>query len=74
MDDPNVNLKLLEKINEKQTSNEFHHQISIGSCGLHSIHVAFHAGAVATESSIKKILQERMYYMIVLQEGRIIRK
>ena len=74
MDDPNVNLKLLEKINEKQTSNAFHHQISIGSCGLHSIHVAFHAGAEATECSIKKILQERMYYMIVLQERRIIRK
>ena len=29
MDDPNVNLKLLEKINEELTSNEFHRIISI---------------------------------------------
>ena len=56
IDGPNVNLKLLEKINEERTSNEFHRLISIGSCGLHAIHGAFRAGAEATEWSIKKIL------------------
>ena len=49
MDGPNVNLKLLEKINEERTSNEFHRLISIGSCGLHTIHGAFCAGAEAAE-------------------------
>ena len=68
MDGLNVNLELLKKINEERTSNEFHCLISIGSCGLHTIHGAFHAAAEAIEGSIKKILQEHiMYYMIVLQ-------
>ena len=53
IDGLNVNLKLLEKINEERTSNEFHRLISIGSCGLHTIHGAFRAGAEATEWSIK---------------------
>ena len=56
MDGLNVNLKLLKKINEEQTSNEFHHLISIGSCGLHTTHGDFCAGAEATEWSIKKTL------------------
>ena len=71
---PNVNLKLVEKMNEEQNSNEFHPLISIGSYGLHMIHGAFCAGAEATEWSIKKILTEAYYYYIFLQEGRIIRK
>ena len=49
MDGLNVNLKLLGKINEERTSNEFHRSISIGSCGLYMIHGAFDAGAEATE-------------------------
>ena len=56
MDGPNVNLKLLEKVNEERTPNELHRLISIGSCGLHTIHDAFRAGTEATEWSIKKIL------------------
>ena len=63
MDGPNVNLKLLEKINEEQTLNEFHHLISIGSCGLHTIHGAFCAGVEATEWSIKKILTGAYYVL-----------
>ena len=56
MDCPNDNLKLLEKINEERTSNEFHCLISIGSCGLHTIHEAFRDGSEATEWSVKKTL------------------
>ena len=63
MDGTNVNLKLLEKINEERTSNEFHCLISIGSCGLHSIHGAFRACAEATEWSIKKILTGAYYVL-----------
>ena len=57
MDNPNVNLKMLQKINEECTTNEFHHLISIGSCGLHTIHGAFCTGAEATDWSKKKILR-----------------
>ena len=57
MDGPNVNLKMLQKINEERTANEFHHLISIGSCGLHTVHGAFRTGAEATDWSIKKILR-----------------
>ena len=49
MDGPNVDLKLLEKISEERTSNEFHRLISIESFGLHTIHGAFCAGAEATD-------------------------
>ena len=57
MDGPNVNLKMLQKINEERTANEFHHLISIGSCGLHTVHGAFRTGAEATDWRIKKILR-----------------
>ena len=63
MDGLNVNLKLLEKISEERTSNEFRHQISMGTCRLHMIHGAFHTGAEATEWSIKKVLT-RTYYIL----------
>ena len=57
MDGPNVNLKMLQKIDEERTANEFHHLISIGSCGLHTVHGAFRTGAEATDWRIKKILR-----------------
>ena len=57
MDDPNVSLKMLQKINEEHTANEFHHLISIGRCGLHIVDGVFHTGAEATDWSIKKILR-----------------
>ena len=63
MDGPNVNLKMLEKINKEQTSNEFHRLISIGSCGLHTIHGAFRPGAEATEWIIRKILTGASYVL-----------
>ena len=63
MDGLNVNLKLLGKINEERTSNEFHRSISIGSCGLYMIHGAFGAGAEATEWSLKKILIGAFYVL-----------
>ena len=43
--------------------NEFHRLISVGSCGLHPIHGAFHASAEATEWSIKKILIGAYYVL-----------
>ena len=57
MDGPNVNLKMLQKINEERTANEFHHLISVGSCELHTVHGASRTGAEATDWSIKKILR-----------------
>ena len=63
MDGPNVNLKLLEKSNEERTWNEFHRLISIGSCGLHTIHVSFRAGAEATASSTKNVLTGAYYVL-----------
>ena len=63
IDGPNVNLKLLEKISEEQTSNEFHQLVSTGSYGLHMIHGAFHARAEKTEWSIKKILTGAYYVL-----------
>ena len=57
VDGPNINLKMLQKINEEHTANEFHHLISVGSCGLHTVHGAFHTGAEAIDWSIKKILR-----------------
>ena len=57
MDGPNFSLKMLQKINEERTANEFHHLISIGSCGLHTIHGTFCTGAEATDWSIKKVLR-----------------
>ena len=43
--------------------NKLHLLISIGSCGLHMIHGAFHAGAEATECIIKTILTEAYYVL-----------
>ena len=57
MDGPNVSLKMLQNINEECTANEFHNLISIGSCGLHTLHGAFRTGAEVTDWSIKKILR-----------------
>ena len=57
MDGPSINLKMLQKINEECKANEFHHLISIGSCGLHIVHGAFRTGAEATDWSTKKILR-----------------
>ena len=57
MDGPNVNFKMLQKINEERTANESHHLISIGNCRMHTVHGAFRTGAEATDWSIKKILR-----------------
>ena len=43
--------------------NKLHLLISIGSCGLHMIHGAFHAGAEATEWIIKTILTGAYYVL-----------
>ena len=63
MDGPNVNLKLLEKINEERISNEFHCLISIGNCGLDTIHATFRAGAEVTDWSIEKTLTGANYVL-----------
>ena len=57
MDGPNVNFKMLQKINEERTANESHHLISIGNCRMHTVHGAFRIGAEATDWRIKKILR-----------------
>ena len=57
MDGANVNLKMLQKISEARTANEFRHLMSIGSCGLHTVRGVFRTGAETTDWSIKKILR-----------------
>ena len=57
MDGANIILKMLQKISEERKANEFHHLISIGSCGLHTIHGAFRTGPEATDWSTRKILR-----------------
>ena len=43
--------------------NKLHLLVSIGSCGLHMIHSAFHAGAEATEWIIKTIVTGAYYVL-----------
>ena len=56
MDGPIVNLKFLEKLQKDRLENEQHELINIGSCGLHTIHSAFKAGAENTSRNIRKTL------------------
>ena len=44
-DGPNMNLKLLDLVNENRSDDELSGLISIGTCGLHTIHEAFQHGA-----------------------------
>ena len=56
MDGPNVNWKFFNIIQSQIKTDYGHELINIGSCGLHTLHNAFKAGAVATEWGISSLL------------------
>ena len=51
-----MNLKFLGILNEKRKNPELKELISIGTCGLHTIHCAFQHGAEALTWDMKKLL------------------
>ena len=56
IDGPIVNHKSLEKLQKDCLKNEQHELISIGSCGLHTIHRAFQTRAESTSWNTRKTL------------------
>ena len=62
MDGPNVNWKFHSMI-QKQIEREYNKNlINIGSCGLHILHNAFKAGAVATKWEVSSFLSS-LYHL-----------
>ena len=55
-DDPNVNLKFLNLLNEKRRNEYLNELISIGTCGLHTVSRAFQNAENSTDWNIKKVL------------------
>ena len=55
MDGPNVNT-FLTSLNEERMDRELSCLVSLGSCGLHTIHNPFEHGENATGWSLKKLL------------------
>ena len=55
-DDPNVNLTFIDILGGKRKDAEMNDLISIGTCGLHTIHCAFQHGKDASKWHIKKLL------------------
>ena len=51
-----MNLKFLGILNEKRKNSELKELISIGTCGLHTIHRAFQHGGEASTWDMKKLL------------------
>ena len=47
-DRPNVNLKFLEMLDEKRKDSNLSKLISIGTCGLHTLNLAFQNGENTT--------------------------
>ena len=45
---PNVNTSFLTSLNEERMDRELSHLVSLGSCGLHTIHNSFKHGENAT--------------------------
>ena len=56
MDGPNVNTSFLTSLNEERMDRELSHLVSLGSCGLHTIHNSFKHGENATGWNLKKLL------------------
>ena len=62
MDGPNVNWKVLEKLDNHRIENDFTKTLNIGSCSQHIIHGAFQNGA-PSNWNIDKILKA-MYWIL----------
>ena len=56
MDDPSINLKFLQKVQNGRVENEQPALIDIGSCGLHTVYGDFKCGAQSTRWKLKGIL------------------
>ena len=57
MDGPNVNWAFFEELHNFQDENDMNKLLPTGSCGLHSIHLAFKTGENSTDWGVKKILK-----------------
>ena len=56
LDGPDVNTSFLSTLNAKRKDDELSHLISIGTCGLHTMHCSFKHGENATGWNLKKLL------------------
>ena len=57
LDGPNVNLKFLQIIKDRQEELDHLPLTDIGTCGLHTVHGSFKTGLVASGWLIEKILK-----------------
>ena len=57
MDGPNVNWAFFEELRNFRDENDMNKLLPTGSCGLHSIHLAFKTGENSTDWGVKKILK-----------------
>ena len=71
MDDPSVNLKFLQKVQDERVENEQPALIDIGSCVQHTVHGAFKCGAQSTELKLKEILSGSIKFFTILPQGGI---
>ena len=55
MDGPNVNWKFYDLLTEKLTHEHQTKLVNVGSCGLHTVHNSFKAGADATGLQLNAI-------------------
>ena len=56
MDGPNMNNSFLLMLNKEWKEEELSDLVSIGTCGLHTLHNSFKYGENATEWKLKKVL------------------
>ena len=56
MDGPNVNTSFLASLDEDRMDQELSHLVSLGSCGLHTIHISFKHGQNVTGLNLNKLL------------------
>ena len=57
MDGPNINWAFFEELRNFRGENNMNKLLPTGSCGLHSIHLAFKTGENSTDWGVKKILK-----------------
>lgn len=62
MDGPNVNWKFYSQLKDRLVAEYDTNLINLGSCGLHTVHNAFKAGAESTQWNISSFLSS-LYYL-----------
>ena len=63
MDEPSVNLKFSQKVQDHREANEQPQLVDIGSCGLHTIHNTFKAGMQSTDWMLKEVLNNAYHIL-----------